>query len=234
MRPRRKRDLAAAALIALGMAASAPSAHVAAAQAAPAPVPVLLVPGWFDSGRDMAALRLFLVSSGWTPESVVALSFEHPTGSNRAHAEEIRRAVEALQEKTGSDVVDMVAHSMGGLAVRWYLAHGGSARRVVFLATPQRGTWAAYLAWGAGGDEMEPSSPFLDSLNAYPSVPPGVEALTVRTPMDTHILPGESATLPGVPDVIVCCPSHAGMLRDTRIFRVVRRFLLEGEVSRGG
>jgi len=192
-------------------------------------VPVLLVPGWFDSGRDMTPLRLRLLAAGWPAGHVEALSFHDPTGSNRVHAQEIDSAAKDLLARTGARRLDIVAHSMGGLATRWALNEPGAppVRRVVFLATPQRGTWAAYVAWGAGGDEMEPGSAFLDSLNAHPPVPPGVEAMTIRTPLDTHVLPEESATLPGVTDHTVCCPTHEGLIGDMEAFRLIRHFLTE-------
>jgi triacylglycerol lipase len=75
---------------------------------------------------------------------------------------------------------------------------------------------------------MLPGSPFLDSLNAGPGVPPGVEIVTLRTPLDAHVLPPESATLRGAEDVEVCCPTHEGLLRDLEVFRIVRRFLSDG------
>lgn len=196
-------------------------------------VPVLLVPGWFDTGRDMAPLRVRLLAAGWPATHVMAVTFRDPTGSNREHAEEIDSAAARLLERSGASRLDIVAHSMGGLATRWALERPGAppARRVAFLATPQRGTWAAYVAWGAGGDEMEPGSPFLDSLNAHPPVPRGVEAMTIRTPLDTHILPEESATLPGIPDHVVCCPTHEGLIADMEAFRLIRHFFTKPDSS---
>lgn len=196
-------------------------------------VPVLLVPGWLDTERDLAALRIRLMSAGWEPERVASVTFADPTGSNREHARELDLAARDLLERTGAERLDLVAHSMGGLAARVWLREGGAerTRRVVFLGSPHRGTWSAYLAWGEGSEEMRPGSPFLDSLNAGSAIPEGVEALTVRTPLDTHILPPESATLPGVPDVEVCCPTHTGLLRDLEAFRVIRLFLDEGVVD---
>lgn len=235
--PGRAKGWAAVAVLgALSLGASSPGTPPAgpvALDAPPAPsypgVPVLLVPGWFDTGRDLAALRIRLVSAGWPADHVATVTFRERTGSNRLHAQEIDSVAQALLSATGSDRLDIVAHSMGGLATRWYLKGPGAAvvRRAVFVASPHRGTYAAYLAWGEGGREMEPESPFLDTLNAAPPVPEGVSALTVRTPVDTHILPGESATLPGVPDELVCCPSHAGLLRSLEAFRIIRRFLDE-------
>jgi len=197
-------------------------------------VPVLLVPGWFDTARELAPLRIRLVSAGWPQDHVVAITFSDPTGSNVVHAQEIARAVDSLLARTGAARVDIVAHSMGGLATREYLEDPGSrgrVRRVVLLATPNEGTYTAYLAFGGGRDEMLPGSPFLDSLNAEPTVPPGVQMMTVRTPLDAHVLPPESARLPGVADVEVCCPTHEGLLRDLEVFRVVRRFLSDGVVG---
>jgi triacylglycerol lipase len=149
-------------------------------------------------------------------------------GSNRTNAERLRLAVEDLRSRTGAERVDVVAHSMGGLATRYYLksAEGGFVRRVVFLATPHRGTYAAYVAWGEGGREMSPGSEFLRGLNEpFQVLPPGVEGITIRTPVDLHILPPESALLPPLPDVEVCCPTHAGLLDDPETFRVIESFL---------
>ena len=116
---------------------------------------------------------------------------------------------------------------MGGLATRWYILrnpeHG--IRRSVFLGSPHRGTLSAHLAWGAGRDEMIPDSPFLDSLNTGQPTPLGVDAITIRTIVDTHILPGESATLPGLMNHELCCPTHAGLLRDEEVFALILPFL---------
>jgi hypothetical protein len=72
---------------------------------------------------------------------------------------------------------------------------------------------------------MMPDSPFLDSLNAEQPVPLGVEAITIRTMVDTHIIPGESATLPGIPNHKLCCPTHAGLLRHEEVFSLLLSFL---------
>ena len=193
-------------------------------------VPVLLVPGWLDTGRELAALRIRLLGSGWPGSSVEALTFARTTGSNRDHAVELATAVTALLERTGADQIDIVAHSMGGLATRWYLliTEDAPVRRVVFIASPHRGTLSAHLSWGDAREEMMPESPFLDTLNARAPVPSGVDVITIRTSVDTHVVPAESATLPGVADYRLCCPTHAGLLRDQEVFDILRRFLEEG------
>ncbi len=200
----------------------------AAAPAASARTPVLLVPGWADDAEQFDLMTSRFIGAGWPAESVVSLSFDDPVGSNRDHARTLSEAITDLRATTGADHVDVVAHSMGGLALRHYLleAGGDEVRRVVFLATPHQGTYAAYVAWGEGGREMSPGSDFLRALNeSLMPLPEGVEGITVRTPVDLHILPPESATLPPLPDIEVCCPTHAGLLDDEETFEVVRSFL---------
>lgn len=190
--------------------------------------PVVLVPGWSDGAEELAPLQDRFLAAGWPSHAVHSVEFEDPEGSNVVHAEELATSVRSLLDRTGASRVDIVAHSMGGLAVRQYLQDDGasSVRKVVFLATPHRGTVSANVAWGDGAREMEPGSVFLQDLMRAPLLPGGVIAITIRTPLDLHIVPGDNATLPGVPDVEVCCPTHAGLLDDDDTFRAIQRFLL--------
>lgn len=216
---------AAGGLVLTAAAPLVPEAH----HPARSDLPVVLVPGWFDTARELAALRIRLLAAG--ASHVETLTFEDPTGSNRTHAEEIDAVVRRVLAATDAERVDIVAHSMGGLAARWYLkAHPGApVRRVIFIATPHRGTRSALLAWGDGRGEMIPDSDFLRALNDSPAVPEGVEAMTIRTPIDTHVLPGESATLVGVEEHTVCCPTHRGLLYDDDVFYLVLDFLDRAE-----
>jgi triacylglycerol lipase len=218
-------------------AASGWGALAAPASAEPAAdttrVPLLVVPGWNDGAVHVEPLRERFVGEGWPSTRVTALDFEDPTGSNADHAREIARAVEALLELVEADRVDIVAHSMGGLAVRHYLQFEGGAqrvRRVVFLGTPHRGSMAAMLAWGDGGREMVPGSDFLNRLNGKGSgIPDGVEALSIRTPTDLRVIPATSAVLAGALNLEICCPTHHQLMDgETRVFEVAARFLREG------
>lgn len=192
--------------------------------------PVLIVPGWSDRVPDLEEFHRRLLEGGWPPDRVHPMEFEDPVGSNREHALEVQAAARELLERTGAEQLDIVAFSMGGLAVREFLHfRGGSdlVRRVAFLGTPHRGTIAAVFAWGEGGREMIPGSPFLERLNRAP-VQHRVEMASFRTPLDTRVVPGTSALLPGAVNVEVCCPGHTGMLRDSETFTLVRDFLLLG------
>ena len=190
-----------------------------------APPPVLLVPGWSDRPAVMRRLRRRLIEAGWAESAVDVVGFRDRFGSNVAHAEEVAEAAGGLLARTGARRLDVVAHSMGGLAVRLFLAvEGCPVRRVVFVATPHAGTWAALAAWGGGRREMMPGSEFLCAL---PPIPPHVRCTTVRTPRDLRIFPGSSACVAGAHDVVVRLATHQGLLRSRLAFEGIRRALVE-------
>jgi pimeloyl-ACP methyl ester carboxylesterase len=188
---------------------------------------VVLVPGWSDHGARLHWLRDQLLACGWSPTRVALVDFRDRFGSNLEHSVEIDSAVTGLVQRTGAARVDFVAHSMGGLALRHWLATSKdpAVRRVVFTGTPHAGTWVAYLAFGAGARDMRPGSPFLRAL--APVLPPGVEALCIHTPTDARVLPQRSALLAGVRCQRVWCLSHARLLRSRRVFAAIRTFLEE-------
>jgi len=84
--------------------------------------PVLLVHGWNAHARSLRPIREHLTRSGWPDAAVFCLDFRDTHGSNVTHAAEIAAAVERLRDRTGAPLVDIVAHSMGGLATRWFIA----------------------------------------------------------------------------------------------------------------
>ncbi len=197
----------------------------------PPDLPVLLIPGWSKGSEDLMPLKERLLRDGWPEDWVLALDFRDPVGSNEVHAGEIRDALEALLDRTGTRQVDAVAHSMGGLALWTLLQEEGGRipiRRVVFLGSPLQGTLMAHLAWGEGGEEMRPESEFLERLEAGPDPTHWVEAVTIRTPLDLTVVPNSGATLPGMGDRLVCCPTHQGLQDHEETFRVLRDFLLFG------
>jgi triacylglycerol lipase len=195
-------------------------------------VPVLILPGWKDRARALRRIARGLEAHGWPPHTILPLEFHDPFGSNLEHAHEIRTAILGLRERTGAQFIDVVAHSMGGLALRYYLvketlhdtASVPPVRRAVFLATPHRGTWTAWLAWGQGAREMRPGSEFLRDLSRTP-LPDNVCACCVRTRIDSHVMPGESAVLPNTDLHVLSAVTHRGMLRDRTVLRLIVQHL---------
>jgi triacylglycerol lipase len=190
--------------------------------------PVLLVPGWSDTARVLRPCREFLVAAGWPAHAVRSLTFRDRYGSNLEHAAEIAAAAAELTKAAGSSRIAVVAHSMGGLALRQFLMAGGddAVHTAIFVGTPHRGTYVAWLAWGAGGAEMRPGSAFLEQLNAS-ALPPSVRTICLRTPIDTRVVPGTSAWLEGAACHTVRTPTHPRMLRHGPTLHFIRDLLLD-------
>jgi triacylglycerol esterase/lipase EstA (alpha/beta hydrolase family) len=192
------------------------------------PPPTLLVPGWHDTARALRHCNRQLVAWGWRSEHVRCLGFRDRHGSNLDHAHELRTAIETLCDDAGVEEVAVVAHSMGGLALRQCLTTTARPRvhTAVFVGTPHHGTWMAYLAWGAGGTEMRPRSRFLRELNAR-ALPGGVRAHCISTAIDTRVVPGSSALLHDAHCHHVLLPTHPRMLRHGATLRLIRDLLLQ-------
>jgi len=193
--------------------------------------PVLLVPGWMGRSLDMMALKERLLRDGWAEEDVFPLEFADPVGSSLDHAVELEQALQDALRETGVREMDIVAHSMGGLALWVLLQQKGTllpVNRAVFLATPFQGTVTAYLAWGEGGSEMVPGSPFLEGLHQGGLPQMWVNSMVIRTPLDLTVLPGYGVTPLGIGDQVICCPTHQGLLDHEETYLLVRDFLLNG------
>jgi pimeloyl-ACP methyl ester carboxylesterase len=183
------------------------------------------VPGWSDTPRILDRCRQFLVDQGWPATHIECVGFADRYGSNITHAAECRQAIGELCRRSGSNRADVVAHSMGGLAIRWMLRTDPTlVRTVIFAGTPHAGTWAAWLAWGEGGREMRPGSEFIRKLATSP-LPSSVRAHCLRTPIDTRILPGSSAWLDSAECHTVRTPTHQRMLRHRPTLELISRIL---------
>lgn len=168
---------------------------------------------------------------------VYPLEFADPVGSSLDHAAELELAIQEALQETGAREVDIVAHSMGGLAVWVLLQQKGALlpiNRVAFLATPFQGTVTAYLAWGDGGPEMVPGSEFLTRLQEGGLPQRWVNTLAIRTPLDLTVVPGYGVTPLAIGDEVICCPTHQGLLDHEETYLLVRGFLLGEEDLEAG
>ncbi|MFY4717631.1 esterase/lipase family protein [Streptomyces sp. LaBMicrA B280] len=110
-------------------------------------LPVVLLHGFIDNRSVFVLLRRSLAQHGG--QRVESLNYSPLTCDIRTAAELFGRHVEEICERTGSDRVDIVGHSLGGLIARYYVQCMGGDLRVrtlVTLGTPHSGTRVAPLA----------------------------------------------------------------------------------------
>jgi len=195
-----------------------PAAEASASATAPSPTgrPVLLVHGIL--GQRHLYWNLFrrrLEEAGFGVREV-NLPFVL-LGDIRRAAGVLAQAVDAARAATGSEHVDIVAHSAGGLVARYYVqALGGDARvrHLVLLGTPHRGTLASFLLPVVRvAVQASPGSRFLGELDSKP-MPDSVQVTNFWSPLDGIVIPAENSVLraPGVRNVELRRMHHWGFL----------------------
>lgn len=98
----------------------------------------------------------------------VAVNLEPVFGSIESYVNTVEDAVRRLEALGGPRPL-IVAHSMGGLAVRAWLRDRDGDRRVhsvVTIGTPHGGTWLARIGLTPNARQMHPDSVWLQALHA--------------------------------------------------------------------
>jgi triacylglycerol lipase len=158
----------------------------------------------------------------------IAVNLEPLFGSIDDYRASIEVAVSSMEEATGMPVV-LVGHSMGGLAIRgWLAAHAADDRvhRLITIGTPHRGTWLARHSHGRNGKQMRMESPWLGRLNALDSPARRARITCFYSDCDNIVFPAECATLDGASNLLVRGAGHVRLAFESRIFDEVRRWLV--------
>ncbi len=151
------------------------------------------------------------------------------------YAPQVDAAVTRLLQATGRPPL-IVAHSMGGLAVRawwrWRCAGGLPAMpmpQVLTLGTPHRGTWLSRLSGpfsSPNARQMQPDSPWLQDLAASESPPWRARFTCVHSHCDNVVFPPARALLPGAAEVQHWPGlAHLELSRNGRVWGLVARLL---------
>lgn len=166
--------------------------------------PVLIVAGWGARPDDIYywPLYQYLERAGYKSDDVYTVAFAdysyQAVDSPRANADTLARKVQSIREKENRPV-DIIAHSMGGLAARWFVEKQGGDRFVddlITMGTPHRGNNVAYLFYFTDGAQaMVPGSPFLRELDPL-SFSDRVEYLNLWSMMDFFYVNRWNAKLP--------------------------------------
>lgn len=106
---------------------------------------VVLVHGLYVHGLWMQLLEYWLEEAGY---HTVNFSYPSITRSPAENAEDLQRVLERVE----TPVIHFLAHSMGGLVVRYLFHHYPQQRsgRVVTMGTPHQGSYAARVMHHSG------------------------------------------------------------------------------------
>ena len=165
----------------------------------------------------------------------VAVNLEPVFGSIDHYADIIEVAVRRVGSATGQPPV-VVAHSMGGLAVRaWLDAHQGDARvhRVITIGTPHRGTFLGRFGHTRNARQMRTGSDWQQKLAAR-EPPQRFERFTCfYGHCDNIVFPASTATLPGADNKHIGGVAHVHMAHQDEVFNEVLRWVGSTEALDG-
>lgn len=186
--------------------------------------PILLVHGIFDTGKRFSTMQAALCARGLNKVRAMNIVPRDASISMEAMAAQVQAEVQAFQQSTGAEKVDIVAFSMGALVVRCFLQKMGGRtdiRRFVSISGPHHGTWTAYLGWNAGSRQMQPGSVFLQELNSQSDPWGDVKVFSFWTPYDRTIIPPSSSILPHAQNRTFNVLIHHWMLSDKQVIQAV-------------
>jgi len=166
----------------------------------------------------------------------VAVNLEPVFGSIDRYADIVEEAVCRIEQSTGQPPV-LVAHSMGGLAVRaWMAAYDGDNRvhRVVTIGTPHRGTLLGRFGHTPNARQMWLGSDW-QRLLASREPPQRFERFTCfYGHCDNIVFPASTATLPGADNRHMAGVAHVQMAHQEEIFNEVLRWVGLGDAALRG
>lgn len=191
--------------------------------------PVLLVHGLDDTASLFRKMRAELQRRGLRPVHAMDILPSDGSISFEAMGLQVRAAAQALLQSSGAAKVDIVAYSMGALAVRQFLQRQGGrtcVRRFISLAGPHHGTLMAYLRWNIGCRQMRPGSAWLRDLNADADPWGEVQVFSFWTPLDGMVLPSSGSRLPHARLRTFWVWLHPWMVSDPRVIGAVAETLI--------
>ena len=130
----------------------------------------------------------------------IAVNLEPVFGSIDDYAATLEAAVQRLERATGLAPV-IVAHSMGGLALRRWWAEAGNDARVhhaITIGTPHAGTWLARFAMTLNGRQMQQRSPWLhDAVVQHEPAGRAARLTCFYSHCDNIVFPASTASVAG-------------------------------------
>ena len=175
--------------------------------------PILLVHGFFSNRGMWVSFRKRLAAANLGP--VYTVTLEPLNGSIDEMATSLEKRIEEIVGATGNEKIIVVAHSMGGLVARAYMAQVAENRiaRFITLGAPHHGSRIAALGLFECAQQMRYQSPWIEMLEDMEAAsPPEVPTLSIYTLNDDLVYPPESSVLEWAENVPVSAVGHVGLM----------------------
>lgn len=193
---------------------------------------VILLHGFWRTNKSMQKLADSLAEAGYE-----VINLNYPSKKEKIEDLANNYLYPCLLEKCPDKKkkIHFVAHSMGGIIVRYFLAHYKiqNLGKVVLLATPNQGTKLAdYLSrsslinfvMGPALEQLKTTDKSLPKLLP----PPNYEVGIIAGKYDEKV-PRDSTKLKNMKDFILIPSLHTNIMNSPRVIQAVKKFLKKGE-----
>ncbi|RZJ02865.1 MAG: alpha/beta fold hydrolase, partial [Rubrivivax sp.] len=182
-----------------------------------------------EGRRGVVLVHGFVCNRGfWTPwlrrlraagHPFVAVNLEPVFGEISDYVAIVDSAVRRVQQATGLPPV-LICHSMGGLAVRAWLAQANDdtrAAHIITIGSPHRGTWLGHFSHSPNARQMVLDCDWLCRLGER-ETPERCSRFTCwYSTCDNIVFPTSTATLAGADNRLLQGPAHVHMAFDERV-----------------
>jgi len=202
-------------------------------QAEPGVLPVLFVHGIYCNAgiwhRQLAFLRRRRVPN------LFAVNLEPPLAGIDHFATQLAARAEEACHAAGTRQLVIVAHSMGGLAARAWIARLGGAGRVARLVTigsPHHGSERVRRAPGRCAADMAPGGDWLAQLESDEKRASRVPVISIFSLADELVVPAQSGHLEGARNIPLERLGHLEMLLAPQVHAMVEAEIVSARNAR--
>ncbi|MFS0559598.1 alpha/beta fold hydrolase [Terribacillus sp. 179-K 1B1 HS] len=165
--------------------------------------PVVFVHGLTGSDSNFYFIERYLERQGWSDEELFAIDLPSKQGHQELNSAAIREFVDDVLAETGSDKVNIVAHSMGGANSLYYILNKGGNDKVDKLVT-------------IGGANRLTTS----------VAPDGIDTTSIYSTSDS-IVSSYLSILSGANNIRIYGVSHIGLLNSYQVNNYIKEALTE-------
>lgn len=173
------------------------------AKAATTHTPVIFVHGLGGTASNFMYIQGFLTRQGWSSNELYAIELPSKSGNQLLNAATINRKVDEVLAQTGSQKVNIVAHSMGGANSLYYILNNGGLSKVDKLVT-------------LGGANRLTTS----------KAPDGIKVTSIYT-LNDQVVANQLSMLDGANNIRVYGMAHIGLLFNSSINALIQTALEE-------
>ncbi|NQY91237.1 MAG: hypothetical protein HRT46_06205 [Deltaproteobacteria bacterium] len=187
--------------------------------------PVLLIHGWGQNRASMALLAARLRRDGRATQSI---NYPSVSESMEIKAAVVASALRSAAALSDDGLVDVVAHSQGGVLIRDAAARQQCSAilgNVITLGSPHQGTGLAAVVPFKSATQMKRGSRYLERLAAAEEELAWTHFVSIASTFDAIVFPRECSDYPPGMNVTVNAIGHNSLLVAGGVYEVVKENL---------